>query len=635
MRRTHWLLPVLAGVLAAGASRAALPPERMLAPDTLAFLAVPSWKAAAAAWRSNALGQLWADPALRPFREKFQARFKTEVIRPLEQQLGLELGVLDGLIQGQVTLALTATPPDGLPAKSTGFLFLADAAGATHALSTNLAAWRRKWAESGRQVKTLAIRQVEFSVLSLSLNEITAALDRVLPELEAGDARDPATPRKPVTVDWTIGQAGTLLVVSDSAREVDRLLAMLGTNPPPSLADGKLFAADASLLEMRDSLLYAWLNGKTVLEHLAPALPGGPAATADGAAPLSFGQIAQTLGLAGLQSAALALRESPDGTRVSLHLRVPETMRAGLFRLAALEPKESGPPPFVPDDVVKFSRLRLDLPRGWNSFEALLAEVSPPAASFLRFIIATAGKDKDEKFDLRQQLVARLGDDLMSWDKLPPQVPPRSGAAPAATILLGARNPDQLFEVIPALTGLLPPEITKSKESEVLGRKVRSVTLPRTQADGTLAPGPAWNYAATGGYLALSGDSALLQEHLRHVESAPHPLRDRPGFAAAAQRVGGLNTGCFSYENTGESARLFFEAAGRESFNAASLLGLLKLGNTLGLGRGGGILSWCDFGLLPPYERVSSYFHLNVATLSLGPQGFTYRYFAPTPPALR
>jgi hypothetical protein len=631
-RMVGWLLLTLWWAPAPGAAGAARPPERFLAADTVAFVAVPDWAAASAAWRSNALGQFWADPAMRPFREKFQSRFTTEVIGPLQQELGLDLAALSGLIQGQITLAITATSPDGLPAKNTGFLLLADAGNASNALSTNLAAWRKKWVDSGRPIKSLTIRQTEFTLLSLSLNEVSGALDKVLPSLEPGGPAEPAVRRKPVTVDWTIGQVGGLLVVSDSAREVDKLMAQLGTNPPPALAEAKIFSADAALL--KEAQLYAWLSGKAILDQLAPVPPSDPAGAPEGHEALSFGQLAQGLGLVGLQSATLALRGTPDGTRLTLHLRIPEATRSGLFKVATILPKDSSPPPLVPDDVIKFSRLRLDLAGSWAHFESMLAEASPPAASFLRFIVSTAGKDKDEKFDLRQQLIAKLGDDLVAWEKLPQRTKPVAGDAPGSLILVGARNPDQVFDALPALTGLLPPEVTKARETDILGRKVRSVTLPRTQPDGSLVPGPAWSYVAVGNYLAFCGDSALLREYLRNADTAPHPLRERPGFMVAAQNAGGLNTGCLSYENAAESARLFFEAAGRESFNAAALLRGLQLGNTLGLGQGTDIMSWCDFSLLPPYERVAKYFHINVSTLSPGPEGFTYRYFAPTPPSL-
>jgi hypothetical protein len=624
------ILLVLLAAFAAPCSFGAVPAEKLLAPDTLGFVSVPNWPAAAAALRQNSLGQLWADPAMRPFREKFQARFKAEALDPLEKELGVNLPSLAELFQGQVTLAFTATPPDSQPGRSSGFILLADTGGKSAQLSTNLARLRKQWVDAGKQVKPIKLHEHEFSLLVFSPAELARILDRILPNPEATNA--PAPPSKPFNAEWTIGQSGSLLIVSDSAREVDKVLTRQAAGGPSTLAEQKEFAAEAGV--WREAQVYGWVNFRAVMERVVAGPPPG-APGAEDKETVSLGQLLLALGFGGLQTATVSLNESSAGSSVVLRVKAPEAARAGLFKTLNLESKDSSPPPFVPADAIKFSRARLDLPKMWGNLETMLAEASPPAASFLKFIIATAGKDQDEKFDLREKLIARLGDDLISYDKSPRRGASAAAEAAPSLMLVGSRNADQVAVAMKALAGLLPPQSTKYKEREFLGRPFYSVTMPRTQDDGRVVGESVWCYAAGRSYVALSSDAALVESYLRNLEGTSRSLRDQTGLAEAAQKVGGMNTGYFSYENTAETARVFFEAAGKTSLNAAAILGAMKLGGRFGLGQEGGLLSWGDFGLLPPYERVAKYFYLDASSLSLDPAGYTYRFFAPTPPALR
>ena len=614
----------------AGNSSLAVPPaEKLLAPDTVAFVTAPNGEALAAALRRNPYGQLWADPAMDPFRKKFEARFKAEVIQPLEKQLGLSLGSYASLFQGQVTLAWTATSPDGRVDRSSGFLLLADTGAKSLQLSTNLAMLRQSWAAADKPLKPIKIRDQEFWLLVFSLTEMTRTLDKILPNPGAGTAESLPPPSKPVMAEWTIGQVGPLLIVADSAHEVDKVLALLGSNAPPALAGDKRFTSDAALF--REAQAYGWVNVKAVLDHLeGGAVPGA----AGSASPLlPFGQLLQALGFGGLETAVFSLKESSAGTSMELHLAIPEAARKGLFKMMSLEPKDSFPPPFVSAAAIRFSRARLDLPKMWGSLEATLAEASPPAAVILKAALAVAGKDKDATFDLRERLIAQLGDDLIVCEKAAGSGPNRNGEP--SLFLVGARQPESVVKALPALFSLMPPEAIRHKEREYLGHTIHSVTILRAPEGAKSAEASTWHYAAGGSYVALSDDAAMIDDYLGSGEGARRALRDQPGLAEAARRAGGTNTGFFSYENTSESAQALFASAGKNSLNAGAILGAMKLGGRLGLGREGGFLTWVDSSLLPPFERVAKYFYLNVTTLSQNADGLTFKFLAPLPPPLQ
>ena len=608
---------------------AALPPEKLLPADTLGFVTAPSWDAVVTAFHQNSLGQLWADPEMRPFREKFQSRCRENFLAPLEKELAFSFTNLARLLHGQVTLAFTPESTNGAPGTKSGRLFFADTGTNTALLATFLADWQSQWTNAGRQAKAVRIRDLDFTTVALAPEEVNRLLDKIVP---SADAPGPETaPKQAATkVEWTVGQTGGLLIVSDSPRAIEKLLTLQAGAAQPALAEQAAYAADAG--HFRDSQVSAWLNLKAIFERLAKE----PAPAAEGAgkeAPtVSIAKLFGAVGFAEAQTLAANLQQSAAGLSLSLRVSVPEATRKGLLRALSLEARECAPPSFVPADTVKFTRLRLDLPRAWTNIEATLTEISPGAAGAIRFIIANAGKQKNLDFDLRQILLARLGDDLIVYERFPRSSSAKDTESPPSLWLVGARNPEQAAAALKAIAELPPPAIAKYKEREFLGRTIYSFNWPSSAEDGSAASITPVTYAPNGGYVVLSSDPALVEEFLRGSSGSGRALRDRPGLAEAAQRVGGMSAGYFATANLAESARSFFAAARQDSFNAAALLGKSALGSRLGVGRESSLLDWCDFSLLPPYERVARYFHFDVSSVSANAGGYTYRFFAPAPP---
>src|SRR5262245_55925511 len=77
-------------------------PEKLLPADALGVLAIPDYAKAESVWNEWPSSQLWADPAMKPFREKFVTKLKSDVIEPLEKELGIKLSDYAGLARGQV-----------------------------------------------------------------------------------------------------------------------------------------------------------------------------------------------------------------------------------------------------------------------------------------------------------------------------------------------------------------------------------------------------------------------------------------------------------------------------------------------------------------------------------------------------
>jgi hypothetical protein len=616
----------------ARAAAANVPPaENLLPPSTLAFVTVPDWQRMQIGFSNSMTGQLWADLAMKAFKEKFFEKFSVEKIQPFENELGFQFTNFLNLARGQFTVAIVSNGWDGRSGNQPGVLWLMDVKENSSQLKTNLADLRKKWTESGRKMRAEKIRDVEFITVIVDAAEIAMPTPKIGPgPRPAPDAARAATR----TVEWVIGQSGPLLIVSDAAKDVEKVLALQTGVSTPALAEQPAFVANSPAL--RDSQIFAWINVKPIMATLArsPAQPHGEGGGALGSMP-TMEKILHALGLSSVQSITFYARQMPDGSLANISVRVPESERKGLFRILAVDAKDASPPPFLPADAAKFSRWRIDLQQGWTTIENALVEISPQFASLPRMILDVAGKDKDPNFDFRKQLLANLGDDLMFYEGPRPTAATNSSSAPSLT-LIGSKNAEQMAASFRAVTSIFPPDDIKYNERDFLGHKVYSLVLLPSPILGLTKRVPL-TYSASGSYVAVSTDSATVEEFLRRGVSASNPLRETPALSAAAQQVGGTASGYFSFENQREHARAAFESASNNPLATIEMLGAGQFINVLSwLGADTTAMSGLfDPALLPGFDKVAKYFNLGVSAVTVTPETITFRTFTSTPPALR
>jgi hypothetical protein len=615
--------------LALAASAAPVPsPDKLLPADTLLVLTIPDMAQARTASGQWPTLRLWSDPAMKPFREKLTAKLKEEILEPLEKELGVKFAEYARLAQGQCTLALTLGETDQTPE----FLLLMDARDQSEVLKSKLADLKKKWVDSGKQLKTDKIRDVEIATLIVSPDELTKSLDKAF--AGPGGGNPPGGGRAKRTgkpMELMLGQSESLLVLGSSAKNIEKVLSRLAGAGVPSLSEQAGFAASYNS-QFRDSLAYGWINLKTILDAVLKKSSANEEDPA-GQNPMMPrpDRILSALGLSALQSLAFNLRELPEGTIAQLQLNVPEASRKGLIKILAFAAKEASPPPLVPADAVKFSRVRLDLPQAWSTLENALVEAMPQMASVIKLLVDNAGKDKDPNFDLRKNLIANLGDDIISYQKAPRKQTLQDLDSPPTLVLLSSPKADQLAAAFKALGSVFPQGSSKFKEREFLGRTVYAMNFSLPGMDNrerTL------HYAASSGYLALSFDMALLEEYLRQSGTAPKALRETAGLAEAAQKIGGMNAGLFGYENQAESMRATIEILRKESGGLANLFGGSPIAGRLGVSEKD-FQEWLDFSLLPPFDQIAKYFHFAVFGGGATAQGISFKAFSPVPPQLR
>ena len=635
--RGIFLLALAAVLLLAANVRAAIPPvENLLPADTLVLLDVPDCSALRVDSHQSPQWQFWNDPAMKPFHDKFVAKWDEEFAAPLEHDLGVKLGDFETLPQGQFALALTQNGWNGSNDVAPGFLLLLDAGNQSGLLKTNLAGLRQKWVQAGKSLQTENMNGISFSVVTLSSNDVPGVLAKVFPAAqpvqELGKEDKPSPPGK-----LYVGQFQSLLIAGNSKSSVETVAARLTGGSNPCLSDNPIFAADRVSQFHGKPLYYGWFNARTffdVLDHIPPAEPNPDAPSPFPAIP--WMKILDASGFTGLKSISFACRDSHEGTRADFFISAPESVRQGFIRIISANQKEANPPPFVPASVVKFWRWRVDGQQSWATLQKMLGQISPMVLASLNSFIDIANssaQQKDPSFDIRKNLIGNLGDDWISYQKKPDGTTLADLNQAPSIFMFASPHPDQTALALKSVMGMGASQDTPAPTRDFMGRKIYTIPLrprPVAGATGTTPPAPRSLYCtASGGYVALSGDTSMIEDYLRSSQSHVKPLGETDGLSEAAQQVGGTGDGLFGYENQREMMRSLFTALKANPDSSALSNGMLMRFWSGGLG------DWLDFSLLPDFDQVAKYFYFTVYSGNTTADGLTFQFFSPRPPQLR
>jgi hypothetical protein len=618
--------------LSFAAAAAVLPAEKLLPDDTLVLFSIPDFTRALAIYSNAPQAQFWNDPAMRPFKDKFMNKLSSQFIAPLEHDLGIKFDDYTSLPQGQLTVALI---PDGAPSAdkeppAPAVILLLDTKGKSAQLKSNLADLKKKWLDAGKTVKTEKIRDLDFSAITLSTNDLPKSLQKLANNQDtAADTTADAGAKKDTKQMLYLGQAESLFIMGTSPKVIEKVLAAMAGGSVKILGDVPAFSANYNGM-FRDSPVYSWVNARAFLDMAKRA--AGTVAGSD------VDKYFSAIGLNGLKSLAFSYTYSDDGVQFNFLVGVPESSRTGIFKILAGEPKDVNPPPFVPADVAKFSRWRIDGQKTWAGLRQILGDISPQYLGSVDFVLSSVEesvKQKNPDFDIKKNLFGNLGDDLVTYQKNP-KVDSLQDLNSAPTLyLLASPNPEQLANALKSMLVLTGPAATPT-ERDFRGRKIYSIPLPGAPpaGDDSKSAPSSLSYAFSGGYVAMSTDSSILEEYLRSSESQGKSLRETPGLAAAIQKVAGSGTSLFGYSNETETMRALFNILKKDPSLAGFLGTLEPVASAMGMDD----LSpkdWVDVSLLPSFDRISKYFYFGVYAAGASPDGLYLKAFAPVPPQLK
>ena len=420
-----------------------------------------------------------------------------------------------------------------------------------------------------------------------------------------------------------IGQAESLLIVGNSTKVIEKVLAAMSGGDVRTLGQVPAYAANRDAM-FRDAPVFGWVNAHALVEI------GKHAAGNSSDSDTSPAKIFAALGLDGLKTLAFSYIFDASGAQGNFLIGVPEDSRTGIFKLLAGEPKDCRPPAFVPADAVKFQRWRLDGQKLWDGLRKIVGDISPQSLGGLDFALGSAeakAKEKDPDFDLKKNLFGNLGDDFVYYQK-----PAKGGsiaelASPPTIYLLGSPHPEQLAGALNALLVLMGQEAAPASR-DFLGRKIYSMPIP---SPGMPSSGTnKLNYVSSGGYLAISTDTSMIEEYVRSADSQAKSLRETPGLDDAAEKVSGPGTTLFGYSNDSETVRLFLGVLKKDSSSG----GLGTLAMAMGMGSAN-MKDWIDTSLLPDFNQISKYFSFSVYAGSATADGLSFKAFAPMPAQLK
>ncbi|MFM8471238.1 MAG: hypothetical protein ACKODH_14975, partial [Limisphaerales bacterium] len=211
-----------------------------------------------------------------------------------------------------------------------------------------------------------------------------------------------------------VGLSGSLLLISESTKALEKILARQD-GAGAGLDEDPAFERARTALG-REAHAFGWVNAKAFLDVLAK-LPVGPQdGNPLGVAP---GRIMDAIGLGGVEGLVMAARQAGEGTQVEVFVQSPLAKRKGLLNILTVEAKEAGPLPFVGTDAAKFTRIRLDGKKAFDTLERIITDLNPQMAGVVTLMLENVGKDKDPNFDLRKQIFGNLGADFVTFQKSP------------------------------------------------------------------------------------------------------------------------------------------------------------------------------------------------------------------------
>ena len=603
MKRT--LSSLFAVIFAVVNLSAATPaPQKLLPPDTLLMVTIPDANSFRTGFNSTPTVMLWNDPVMGPFVKKAEAGIK-ELIANAEKESGIKLADLLDLLQGQITLGVALPKQAVGPGTEPSVFLIVDSGAKAELLAKKFNEVKDKAAEKGQPLKATKVGAVEFfSPPGGGAGKVYA------------------------------GVSGSLLLVGNKLPALEKVVLAQGGGNAPSLAENPAYQARKA--QFSDAVGYVWIDAGALVGILQASLPE---TFGDGPTAISRDKTIAALGLNALKSIGISYHIKADGEYAEITMDAPKAERRGLFNLLAFEALDSGPPPFIGDDVSDFSRARFSPAKAWSQLEKMLVEISPAAAAGIGFVEGML-KQQDPDLDFRKNLIEVLGNDIIAWSKPPKGAKLDDLTAQPSIFLIEATKPKNVMDTIRSIAKLASPE--PPLERQFLDRTIYTYKMPNAGNPFGELGEMSFHLTTFGGYVAVSTDNATLETYLRGPAATAtlKPLSQKPGLKEAADKVGGFNSGSFGYQNQVQTMRVLFDGArqGKSFLNEFPFTELFGRGGApdpvTGL-PGSNISKYIDFKALPAFEKIEKYFGFAVYGMVTTDKGYSVKMYSPRPAGLK
>lgn len=359
------MLPALVVLLGLGArAQSAVPFEKALPDDVVAFASVPNVDGLKKALSETQFAQMLHDPAMKPFVDGIKGEVN-KLLDMAQQMGGINIPEIVGMPTGQLALAVRLDAKE--PASMPYVYFLCDVKG------------------KETQVKALIERLTQV-LEDAGYSKSTDGDVTVLSPSEKKPRQVPA-----------IALKGNLLVVGNDPDAIKATVAGLGEGiSGKSLADNPRFQSFRQQTGNSDAELFIDLEKAM---EVIPSLAGEYAST-----------ITQ-LGLNAFQVAGASLNVGKEDFDHSAKLILQVKGQTPIFNLINMPAKPLKPEAWVPDNVTSYTSFNWDLDLFWSALTNLIKGVNPDGLQQIEAMLA--GPDPDNPLlNIKNDLIGPLGNRL-------------------------------------------------------------------------------------------------------------------------------------------------------------------------------------------------------------------------------
>ena len=504
--------------------------DQVLPDDTIGLLSIRNAAELRREWSRSQFGRLMAEPGVQAFIDDLLKKDEVaEVLGKIEKELGIGLGDLLRLPEGQVALGVRAKPGEGAE-PDVSVMAVVDFGG-------NLTKGRglvdrlvQKAEQQGAVKKTETFEGTAITVLKRTGKKDDDGAN--------GNGEKGKSPADRFSLAYGIKDS-SLFAASD-----EKTLKQMLTNAKGG--GGKSLAQNESYQHLlkrvgADAHIHFFVDAGQIV-NLVSGLAGDPSQAAQ------VGVFMQLLGLAQIKSigGSYAMGSGAyDGVmKLFVHHEGPAQ---GALKIFALRTGEIKPESWVPGDVASYMSVNWDLKEGFDALNQLVNTFQPGA---LEMLLEKALGPEGQKVDLQKDVVNRLGKRVtMVTDYSRPIT------ANSQRMLIAIELSDEkgFAQTLSKLAGLLPAGLDKR---EFQGHLIYEAKAPQAGAGGDDEKAVTMGLTVAKNRLMFATNVGLLEKVLR--EDSGKKLSDSLDYQAVAEHFPGQAV-TMSFSRNEEQMRYFYD----------------------------------------------------------------------------
>lgn len=611
MRRVHFLnrgsmlfavaaLFVSSFLLAtAGPVRAQLPPGEKLVPAaTKLFVTCRSVKELLDARSQTLLGKLDDEPTMKAFFEDLKAQLEQRVDEA-EVKLGLKVGDIKGLCDGQLTLAIAPYPPaaDGKP--RTGTILLVDVTGHV------------PQAQQSQQKLAASLAQHKATQTPFKTPAGAVGFEYVVPPQKEGGR----------TVDFcevlqNVGSS-TVWLIGMPTLVTDVSAALAGSAPGPTLDSVPAFQniMDQSKPAAGEpaAQVAAFVEPLGLAAALRAYEPPNTRHKPDGLVVLTSAGLDAVKGMGG----QLAFHAGDYGVLARGAVLAPQPWQKSMNMLTFLPGADFAPQPWVNDGVASYTTLYWDMLKAFDNFGPLFDGFLEQEGIW-KDVVESMEKDPDgPQINIRSEFFSLLGQRVTSI--VDPQLPATPDSA-RYLIAFEIADPNNLKRVLEAMKKAFAndPSVEQMKLGELDVYKLIATEEVPPNAPNQEGVKDGLRVVASS-YLTASGNNVYFASHVDMLQKVlgpkpPADLSTAADYVAVSAELGKFlpqqnpNLGLLSFQRLDKLLEIDYELFRTGQLEGANT-GFGKLLDRImnDPERVGPRPKKIDGGKLPPYGQIRKY----------------------------